>query len=646
MASILENVVQDGAGQLGSILFGANGELTWRWVQDRRKELVQTVEAVSLRERLPFFATSTDEALENPGKPFEVFIVGSVKFGKSTLINALLGQVIAPTGRYPKTWCFNRYIAVDRPSEHARVLVEPRLFSATPALVGRFGNPKEWEGDLGVFRLTPRDVERLIAEEEQKTVASLNTANPYVSPIIEIEWQVPASRAVLKGIRLVDTMGLNGIREKKGHLNRLTWQFRRADAVIWVVSATNLNDAGIREQLHEFRRFAKRSVLVVNRWDEVTKKEAVRDRAVELYSPFVHETVFLSALAAEVAVNRIPLNSLLGEQKAAVMKLAGSPIGLNYDDLLQASGFPQLRRVLEERLQKKQREVRIEAAYNRLRTEQADCRRMASTLAEELHSNLALLTNLRECLRSSVAEATETVRANLDGCLAELQARVSKDLELLTYESLSDPRSVVDVQAYQNRLRAEQQRTCEAVEAIFAKLANRASAYVKVEFATDGGVAEQLAFPSLGAIQLKIDPVALGVALPHLSKGTANQVWDFLSSVPILGGIFEALDMLFGGLARRANKVQEGRERIRQALLPKMGEAIDEMEGAFKGEIVRLQDLAGGDIEAHARRYGQEEEILDRLRRLREFLASPEPPPLWVELTLKALKRHRWRKSS
>jgi GTPase SAR1 family protein len=388
MTTALDSVAQDEAGNLRSVLFGANADLTWHWIQRQRQELVRTVEAISLRERLPYFATGGDESLERAGKPFEVFIDGSVKFGKSTLINALLGQLIAPTGRYPKTWCFNRYIAVESTKPYARVLVEPRQYAATPHLQARLGQPRESEGDLSVFHLSFDDVERLMEEEEERTRESLKTANPYVSPIIEIEWQVPDRNAVLKGMRLVDTMGLNGIREKKGHLNRLTWQFRRADAVIWVVSATNLNDAGIREQLREFRRFAKRSVLVVNRWDEVTNKEAVRQKALDLYQPHVNEVVFLSALAAEVAINRVSLKELNGEQRAAILKLLKSNGAIDYNALLEASGFPVLQRVLESRLHAQQREIRIEAAYNRLRTEQADCRRMAKTLVEELGSNL------------------------------------------------------------------------------------------------------------------------------------------------------------------------------------------------------------------------------------------------------------------
>jgi hypothetical protein len=110
------------------------------------------------------------------------------------------------------------------------------------------------------------------------------------------------------------------------------------------------------------------------------------------------------------------------------------------------------------------------------------------------------------------------IQDELDKCVAELEQQIDKDLRRLTYERLSRPETVLDLQGYQNRLRATQQRLTEEVENIFARLRNRASDYVKLKFATDGAVAEELAFPSLGAIQLKIDLVNLGVVLPHLDK--------------------------------------------------------------------------------------------------------------------------------
>lgn len=72
-------------------------ELSLRYYDNdsnRNKELINNIR---------FELTNIDALFENIDQPFSIFIVGSGKFGKSTLLNALIGQKLVMMDVIPKT---------------------------------------------------------------------------------------------------------------------------------------------------------------------------------------------------------------------------------------------------------------------------------------------------------------------------------------------------------------------------------------------------------------------------------------------------------------------------------------------------------------------------------------------------------------
>lgn len=76
------------AGQLQALADGT-------YAGSRSAQVAQELEAV---------AGGLVQLAEDLGRPFLLFVVGMGKFGKSTLINALLGQRVAAMDALPKTW--------------------------------------------------------------------------------------------------------------------------------------------------------------------------------------------------------------------------------------------------------------------------------------------------------------------------------------------------------------------------------------------------------------------------------------------------------------------------------------------------------------------------------------------------------------
>lgn len=634
------------AARVRDVIFRVHGEWFERWVSQEREGLDQAVVAAGLREKLPHFRSGGSFAIGASHKPFEVFVLGSVKFGKSTLINALLGIDVAPTDMMPKTWCFNRYVATESPVDHVRVFVDERHVTTDKDLRDLLGAPTGQADGLRTHQLTQRQAASLMEMEERKTEDSLNTANPYVSPVLEMEWQVPTTNAVLKGIRLVDTMGINGIREKKGHLHRLSWEFARADAVIWVISALNLNDASMRSEMNNFRRFAKRSVLVVNRWDEVSDTAKLANRARELYGSMVNDIVFLSALAASVGITRRVIGDVEPSKRIALTQFMERKKARNHDDLLIASGFPRLREVLEQKLETNLAAIRNEAAYNRLRVQQTEFRKMARTALDDHHSNLARYNKLTKMLDDARRETKELVESRSGQLLEEMVSRIDRDLGFLTYADCEHPERKVDLQAIENLCRAEQQRIAERIEHAFASLYATSDGpdedYRESEFAADGDVAELLQSSSLGAIKIEVARVKLDAVLPRGERGWGVRFLDFVANIPFIGGF---LDNLFGGAEKRDRAVREMRSAIRGSVMPKLSDIAKLVATALRDESRRVAESVSRDIEEHSARLGSVAEQESRIVRLEQFLNTPAPAPVWAELTTAKLRSLRWTKA-
>ncbi len=639
-------IYNEHAARVRDVIFRAHSEWFERWVSQEREKLDEAVVAAGLREKLPHFRSGGSFAIGASHKPFEVFVLGSVKFGKSTLINALLGIDVAPTDMMPKTWCFNRYVATESPVDHVRVFVDDRHVTTDKDLRDLLGAPTGQADGMRTHQLTQRQAASLMEMEERKTEESLNTANPYVSPVLEMEWQVPTTNAVLKGIRLVDTMGINGIREKKGHLHRLTWEFARADAVIWVISALNLNDASMRSEMNNFRRFAKRSVLVVNRWDEVSDTVKLASRARELYGSMVNDIVFLSALAASVGITRRVIGDVEPSKRIALTQFMEKANVRNHDELLTASGFHLLRETLQQKLETNLAAIRNEAAYNRLRVQQAEFRKMARVSLDDHIANLARYNKLTKMLEDARTETSTLVESRFGQLLKDMEKRLDDGIARLQYSDCEHPEKKVDLQEIENLCRAEQQRIAERIEHAFARLYATADGptgdYRETEFAANGAVAELLQSSSLGAIKIEVARVKLDAILPRGERGLGLPVLDVVARIPLFG---ELIDILFGGPMKRKLTVDEMKSSICDCVKPKLSEVAKGVESALRNEALRLSETVSRDIEEHAARLGSVAEQQIRIVRLEQFLRAAPPAPVWADLTAAKLRLLKWTKA-
>jgi uncharacterized tellurite resistance protein B-like protein/signal recognition particle receptor subunit beta len=155
---------------------------------------------------------------------FRVAVVGEFSQGKSTLLNALLGEEIQPTRVIP---CSGS-ITVLRYGEHKRVLC-------------RYRNGQEESIPLGEYQARasiPDDV------------ALGNREAALTSDVLEIVYEHPGLALCRHGVELIDSPGLNEHPERTRITNQL---LENVDAVIFLVNASRPMTQGERELLHSLR---------------------------------------------------------------------------------------------------------------------------------------------------------------------------------------------------------------------------------------------------------------------------------------------------------------------------------------------------------------------------------------------------------
>ena len=200
------------------------------------------------------------------GKEFEVNVVATMSAGKSTLINALLGQKLMPAKQEACTATITKI--KDNDSDH---------FMA-----------KVYDANDNLIKVQP--------ELSLETMNDLNS-NPQVSRI-EVEGNIPFVTADDVALVLVDTPGPNNSRdpEHRAATVRMLKESSKA-VVLYILNATQLavnDDYSLLNYVAESMRVGgkqsrDRFIFVVNKLDEFKKKEDNIEAALKKVRDYLHD---------------------------------------------------------------------------------------------------------------------------------------------------------------------------------------------------------------------------------------------------------------------------------------------------------------------------------------------------------------------
>ena len=194
-------------------------------------------------------------------EPLKIAISGQFSSGKSTFLNALLGDDVLPTGITPVTSKVS-YIT----------------YGATLSLSIHYNNGKKEDGDISALE---HFIDQRISSEEIDFVT------------------IYAPLELLKNITFIDTPGLNS--QSSLDTETTTDILKSVDGIIWLTLIDNAMKRSEEKALEEFlQTFKEKSLCVLNQKDKLQKKD-IEDSLEYVRSKFDHffsEVVAVSSLQA------------------------------------------------------------------------------------------------------------------------------------------------------------------------------------------------------------------------------------------------------------------------------------------------------------------------------------------------------------
>jgi hypothetical protein len=367
---------------------------------------------------------------------------GEGKFGKSTIVNCLLGEEQSKVRGLPETRCFLRYVVSNRPGDKARVFLRAKrgVHDWILERVGR-GIPVRELFDMLEHTVDLRTARELLDGEIDRL-----DRGGYEPAIYEIEREVARSRhtAFRNLIRVVDTQGLDQLfpdelrRANQGmgddttaerfiqwmngspRGKHLEWQFRRCDAVLWCVNAKRIGSASTVASLRYFAGYSKKIVIALTNID-IARSEGERTRLLDTASK--KYGMYSSRI--------IPVNGL-----AAWNGISGGD-----ERLLAESGFGDLVRVLGDVCEVEGIKVRNMSRYTGLRHTESQLRLALRALSEDYGT----LKKKYELDKARVVRSLEQDWATVSDAIAQMANAIDRDVRgRIGYIEFRDDRPEVD----------------------------------------------------------------------------------------------------------------------------------------------------------------------------------------------------------
>lgn len=216
--------------------------------------------------------------------PLKLVLMGEVKAGKSTLLNALAGGAVAPT---------------DVTETTAAIMII--TYGQIPEGTIYFTNGESTTGK-------PEDIFLLLGEHQND--------QDYFSHCDHVEIKLPLEP--LKTLHIVDTPGLMTITSTNAE--RTENYFQQADVVLWVLNAHYLGQSDVNEELERVSDMGKPIVGVLNRIDELEGDATKLVRYVKRELGIYLEDVF--PLSAKLAFESVMDQDGAGQEKAGFTALA------------------------------------------------------------------------------------------------------------------------------------------------------------------------------------------------------------------------------------------------------------------------------------------------------------------------------------
>jgi GTPase SAR1 family protein len=387
-----------------------------------------------------------DDLSEDLDEPFLLSVVGVGSYGKSTLINGLLGQRVAEMDFQPKTWKIDvfyqseeekvevkyKYGSTDRISkQEAEDLLEKEEQKR------RDSRDKVYEE----FKKRREDYDSLEAKEELKEV--LREKLLYKSKITEVRWPVESAE-LLENFQLVDTPGLvqKLLGEVKMSVNEY---YYKADGVLWMLSSETLASKQSREMMDKLEEDLKKvagseqnldnAIAVLNKID-LLREDGGQEAVDKVYQEAQHK---FGDLFKEI----VPVS--------AKEALTGAE---NDDqDLIEQSGIQRLKESIRNRFFTKGQRIRINSKVQGVKRVLQDLSQKLLDYSQRLREDEVQRKKLARNLKRELNKTENSCQQQVASIFESYTKRVKRNInlkaeQLFEIESEEDRKDFVEEEIF------------------------------------------------------------------------------------------------------------------------------------------------------------------------------------------------------
>lgn len=364
---------------------------------------------------------------------FMLFIMGSGKNGKSTLINALLGQEKAEVNILPKTWKIDVYN--DAGQKDRDTVVIRYKSGKKEKKTGRNEAEKIFSDEEKKQKDSQKKINEAVKsykaahsiDETEQFKARQNKYELYRSDIIEAVWNVAGSE-ILSDYSLVDTPGLRQELEGDMVIASAKDYYHKADGVIWLLPADKISGSTDRAEMDKLlKAYGRRQdnlIAVIGKVDKIGGSvNDVIASAKKLYGDIMTDFIPVSAKEAVEAKKVMDASRKDSrEYKEAAQRL-------------EQSGVPALIDHLKRTLYNRKSEIQLESKQAALRELCDEVRLLTEELAAQMEDadqkRKALEKNWTRDQKNIRKTASQNLSLFCDGVVDNIYNQVAANEDML-----------------------------------------------------------------------------------------------------------------------------------------------------------------------------------------------------------------------
>ena len=336
------------------------------------------------------------KSIEELKNPFLLFVIGSGKYGKTTLINSFIKDNLLKVDDIPNTWKLDTLIKAKKEKmdiiyKNNEVLNIDIEYGMNILKEEEMKYKKSKELIRNNFNIYKNSNKRSI-DELKLHKQTLEDKYLYKSDIEEVKYYINKN-GILENFIIVDTPGLN--QNLKSNTNeRMINYYNRADGVIWLLDAQNIVAKSSEELIEVLRKEYiiddkfDNIICVVNKIDVINKnsREKILLKINELYKNKFKDIVLVSSKEA--------LKGYINES----------------NELIESSNIKSLLNSIDVNFKLQSEKIQIKAKYNVTKVANNKINKLINNYKRELYKNI----NKYEEERVILEEKLKNLKSDLE----------------------------------------------------------------------------------------------------------------------------------------------------------------------------------------------------------------------------------------